>query len=222
MHSKQATETLKAWKSIFGEIESLSRLNVESIRTDNGSEFLNHLWFEFNTSQRITHEASAPYTPQKNGVAERTNRTLVESARSMIHARDLPLTLWCEAMHTAAYVRNRVGSKVLGWKTPFECLTDKVPNVSNLVPFGTVAYASPHDAMPAKFEAKEQKFIVIGYDTHNKKTYRLYDGRSVIVRTDVIINHQEPQSPVAEPKEEPVVRTKTIAVADDPETEKAA
>jgi hypothetical protein len=63
---------------------------------------------------------------------------------------------------------------------------------------------------------------VIGYDTHNKKTYRLYDGRSVIVRTDVIINHQEPQSILAEPKEEPVVRTKTIAVADDPETETAA
>jgi hypothetical protein len=74
---------------------------------------------------------------------------------------------------------------------------------------------------PAKFEAKAQKFIVIGYDTNNKRTYRLYDGRSVIVRTDVIINHQEPQSPVAEPKEEPV-RTKTISVADDPETETAA
>jgi hypothetical protein len=33
MHSKQATETLKAWKSILGEIESLSKLKVESIRT---------------------------------------------------------------------------------------------------------------------------------------------------------------------------------------------
>jgi Integrase core domain len=63
MPSKQETKTRKAWNSILGEIESLSRLKVERIRTDNGSEFLNHLWSEFNTSQRITHETSAPYTP---------------------------------------------------------------------------------------------------------------------------------------------------------------
>jgi hypothetical protein len=120
----------------------------------------------------------------------------------MIHARDLPLTFWCEAMLTAAYVRNRVGSKLLGWKTPFECITVKVPNASNLVPFGTVAYASPHDTEPSKFAAKAQKLIVIGYDTHNTKAYLLYDGRSVIVRTDVILNHQEQQSLVTQPKED--------------------
>ena len=32
----------------------------------------------------IRVETSAPYTPEQNGVAERMNRTLVESARSMI------------------------------------------------------------------------------------------------------------------------------------------
>ena len=35
-------------------------------------------------SKGIRHETSCAYTPEQNGVAERLNRTLVESARSMI------------------------------------------------------------------------------------------------------------------------------------------
>ena len=97
-----------------------------------------------------------------------------------------------------------------------------MPNVSNLVPFGTVLNASPHDATPAKFEAKAHKFIVIGYYTRNTKAYQLYDVRSVIFRTDVIRSHNEPESPVTEQEEEPVVRKTTIPVVDDPETETAS
>ncbi|KAI3811077.1 hypothetical protein L1987_20793 [Smallanthus sonchifolius] len=39
---------------------------------------------------------SAPRTPQQNGVAERRNITLIESARSMLADSKLPLTFWAE------------------------------------------------------------------------------------------------------------------------------
>jgi hypothetical protein len=35
-----------------------------------------------------------PYKPQKNGAAERENRTIVEAARSMLLSSKLPKELW--------------------------------------------------------------------------------------------------------------------------------
>ncbi len=49
----------------------------------------------------IRHETSVAKTPELNGVAERQNRTIIESAISMLHStgqpRQLVLELWAEA-----------------------------------------------------------------------------------------------------------------------------
>jgi hypothetical protein len=37
-----------------------------------------------------------PYTPEQNGAAKQENRTIVESAHSMLHASGLPKELWAE------------------------------------------------------------------------------------------------------------------------------
>jgi hypothetical protein len=42
----------------------------------------------------ITHHVTPPYTPQLNGVAERSNRTIVESARSQMYGKRISLELW--------------------------------------------------------------------------------------------------------------------------------
>ncbi|KAI3758872.1 hypothetical protein L6452_06444 [Arctium lappa] len=51
---------------------------------------------------------SAPRTPQQNGVAERSNRILIEAARSLLADSKLPITFWAEAVNTACYVQNKV------------------------------------------------------------------------------------------------------------------
>ena len=48
------------------------------------------------------------HSPEQNGVAERVNRTLMESVRSMLSHAGLPDSYWAEAVATAAYVRNRL------------------------------------------------------------------------------------------------------------------
>nr|GEY67231.1 hypothetical protein [Tanacetum cinerariifolium] len=53
------------------------------VRTDNRTEFKNHVLKEYLDSVGITHETSAAKTPQQNGVVERINRTLVEAARTI-------------------------------------------------------------------------------------------------------------------------------------------
>jgi transposase InsO family protein len=44
---------------------------VKKIRSDNDTEFKNTQVENFLDEERIKHEFLAPYTPQKNGVAER-------------------------------------------------------------------------------------------------------------------------------------------------------
>jgi transposase InsO family protein len=57
---------------------------VKKIRSDIGSEFKNTQVEEYLDQEGINYEFSTPYTPQQNRVAERKNRTFIESARTML------------------------------------------------------------------------------------------------------------------------------------------
>ena len=45
---------------------------------------------QFYQEHGIIHQTSAPYTPQKNGVVERKNRTLKEMKNAMLISSGLP------------------------------------------------------------------------------------------------------------------------------------
>src|SRR5256885_6854322 len=55
--------------------------------------------------------SSSPHCPEQNGKIERENRTVLESANSMLHESGLATKLWAEAVNTAVYVLNRTVSK---------------------------------------------------------------------------------------------------------------
>jgi transposase InsO family protein len=57
-------------------------LRIKKIRNDNGTKFKNSQIEGF-LEEGIKHEFSSPYTPQKNGVVERKNRTLLDMARTI-------------------------------------------------------------------------------------------------------------------------------------------
>ena len=44
-----------------------------------------------------------PGTPQRNGVSERHNRTLLDMVRSMMYLTNLPLSFWGYALETVAF-----------------------------------------------------------------------------------------------------------------------
>ncbi|KAI3712660.1 hypothetical protein L1987_71222 [Smallanthus sonchifolius] len=90
-------ETADNLQYLILSLESLYKLKVRRIRSDNGTEFKNNLMELFCLKKGIRHEFSAPYTPQQNGVAERKNRTLIETARTMLSDAKLPVTFWAEA-----------------------------------------------------------------------------------------------------------------------------
>lgn len=81
------------------------------------------------TSQGIQVEATTPYTPEQNGKAERDNRTIIESARSMLYAKRLPTQLWAEAVNTATYILNRTPTNRTQGITPYDIWTGNKPNL---------------------------------------------------------------------------------------------
>ncbi|KAJ9544190.1 hypothetical protein OSB04_023897 [Centaurea solstitialis] len=110
------------------------------IRSDNGIEFKNDTLDAYLTSVGISHNFSAAYTPQQNGVVERRNRTLVEAARTMLAYSGLPLTFWAEAFSTACFTHNRTIITKRLKKTPYHILNHRVPNVKFFHVFGCRCY----------------------------------------------------------------------------------
>ena len=76
-------------------------------------------------------QLTPPGTPQRNGVSERRNRTLLDMVRSMMSLTDLPLSFWGYALKMAAFTLNRAPSKSIEM-TPYELWFGKKPKLSFL------------------------------------------------------------------------------------------
>ncbi|GJU71022.1 retrovirus-related pol polyprotein from transposon TNT 1-94 [Tanacetum coccineum] len=76
---KDKTEVFDQFEIFSKKIQNQLGCRIVSIRTDHGREFDNEVQFgEFCNANGITHNFSAPRTPQSNGVVERKNRTFQE------------------------------------------------------------------------------------------------------------------------------------------------
>ncbi|KAI3827875.1 hypothetical protein L1987_01963 [Smallanthus sonchifolius] len=124
----------------------------------------------------IRHEFSAPYTPQQNGVAERKNRTLIETARTMLSDAKLPVTFWAEAVNTTCHILNRVLVVKRHNKTCYELINNRPPNLDYLVPFGSpFSLLLLYKDQKSKFHAKAVEGIFLGYVTNSpcKRVYNI-------------------------------------------------
>ena len=188
MRLPTARDVVDKFREYRAAVEKQLSLSIKAVRSDNGGEYIGELRREL-VRDGIRVETSAPYTPEQNGVAERMNRTLVESARSMIHAQGLGQEYWAEAVVAAAYIRNRVISRSTDGKSPHELWYGKKPTVRHLRVWGCTAYAHVAQEKRSKFDAKAVKCIMIGY-SESSKAWRLWDTerKRLIVSRDVTFN----------------------------------
>ncbi|GJY99913.1 zinc finger, CCHC-type containing protein [Tanacetum coccineum] len=117
---------------------------------------------------------SKPYSPQQNGVVERRNRTVLSTTRSMMKAMKLPLNFWAEAVRHTIYILNRVPTRALEDKTPYEALYNRKPNLENLRIFGCTAYAKITIPHLKKLDDRSIPMIYLGVED-GSKACRLYD-----------------------------------------------
>jgi hypothetical protein len=98
-----------------------------------------------------------------NPIAERANRTLVETARAMLNEADLPKKWWAEAISTTVYLRNRFPTFRLKDRSSYEALTDQKPNLKHLRVFGCKAWVHVPKETCKKLDDKAVLGVFMGY-----------------------------------------------------------
>ena len=166
--------------------------HVKTLRSDNGGEYGSKVFDAYLKEKGIVHETTVPYNPAQNGVSERMNRTIVETALSMLSQSNMPMEFWAEAVNTAVYLRNRSPTTSLNAITPYEALFNCKPDVSHLRVFGCRAFVHIPKEQRKKFEEKSRKSVFVGYPD-GTKGYKLYDlkSRRFIRSRDVIFVEKE-------------------------------
>ncbi|KAJ0540969.1 putative RNA-directed DNA polymerase [Helianthus annuus] len=186
----QAFETFKEFKE---KVEKEAQTKLKMLRTDRGGEFTSAEFNKYCKNNGIARQLTAPYSPQQNGVVERRNRTMLSTTRSMLKAMNMPQNFWGEAIRHAIYVLNRVPTKALVNKTPYEALKGRKPNLEHLKVFGCTAYAKVLPLQQKKLDDRSAPMVYLGIE-EGSKAYRLYDPakNKICVSRDVKFMEGQP------------------------------
>ncbi|KAI0496428.1 hypothetical protein KFK09_022744 [Dendrobium nobile] len=176
-------------------VDDYSSCEILTIHSDHGGEFENKRFRDFYEDKGISHNFSAPRTPQQNGVAERKNRTLVEATRAMLAEYSLPKYFWAEAVNTACYVLNRVNVRAKLEKTPYEILKGRTPNLSHLHVFSCKVFIQNNvKSHLEKLDPKSDEGVFLGYSSVGKY-FRVFNKRTLVVEetTHVVFDESDPK-----------------------------
>ena len=110
---KYKSESFEMFKIFKNEVQNQLGKNIKALRSDRGGEYLSQEFTDHLRDCGIVSQLTPPGTPQWNGVSERRNRTLLDMVQSMMSQSDLPISFWGYALETAAFLLNRVPSKVV-------------------------------------------------------------------------------------------------------------
>nr|GEV84330.1 hypothetical protein [Tanacetum cinerariifolium] len=183
-------ETPEVLKDFLRMIQRNLQALVITVRTDRGTEFLNKTLNAFFKEEGIEHQTSTARTPKQNGVVERRNRTLVEAARTMLSASQLPLFFWAEAIATACYTQNQSIIILTHDKTPYHIINDRKPSIKHLHIFCYICYITRDGKNLDKMKEKGDQCILVGYSTQSKG-YRVYNKRKRIIVESIHIHFDE-------------------------------
>lgn len=137
----------------------------------------------------IQWEPSAVDTPAQNGSAERSGGVILTKARTIRINANLPEFLWPEAIKSAVYLLNRTPTKALNWKTPYEMIMNRRPDISHIRIYGCRAYPLKRDIQRTrKLESRAYIGYLVGYESSNIFRIWLPKQMKVIATRDVTFN----------------------------------
>ncbi|GJY10817.1 retrovirus-related pol polyprotein from transposon TNT 1-94 [Tanacetum coccineum] len=196
------TRFLKTKNEAFEKFEILSRKiqnqlgsSIIAIRTDHGREFDNEVQFgAYCDAQGITHNFSAPRTPQSNRVVERKNKTLQEMSRTMLNEQFIPQKFWCNAVDTSTYILNRILIRPILGKTPYEIFRGRKPSLEYFKVFGSKCFILNTKDYLTKFDPKSYEGVFLGY-SQNSKAYVVLNKHTMKVEESLNVTFDESPPP---------------------------
>ncbi|RVW82546.1 Retrovirus-related Pol polyprotein from transposon TNT 1-94 [Vitis vinifera] len=175
---KNRAELFSIFQKFYAEIQTQFNISIRVLRSDNAREYFSAPFTSFMSQHGILHQSSCAHTPQQNGVAERKNRHLVETARTLLLHSNVPFRFWGDAVLTACYLINRMPSSVLHDQIPHSLLFPDQP-LYFLPPRVFCCTCFVHILTPGqdKLSAKATKCIFLGY-SRLQKGYRCYSSET--------------------------------------------
>eukprot|EP00043_Microstomoeca_roanoka_P020225 m.240936 g.240936 ORF g.240936 m.240936 type:complete len:1206 (-) comp17131_c4_seq9:277-3894(-) len=147
-------------------INAPRKLNIGNntcLKTDAEQTFKSQHFYKAMMELKVEVKHSAPYTPQKNGDAERTIQTLTNMSRALLIDARLGEDFWAAAMLHSAYVLNFLG--------PFQRLFGRNPPLENLQRFGVIAYVKRESTR--KWQTRSTQGIYLGFDWRTR-AHKIY------------------------------------------------
>ncbi|GJX87727.1 retrovirus-related pol polyprotein from transposon TNT 1-94 [Tanacetum coccineum] len=164
---KDKTKAFDQFEIFSKKIQNKLGCTIVSIRTDYGRQFDNEVQFgEFCNANGITHNFSAPRTPQSNEVVERKNRTLQEMSMTI---------------------------SILG-KTPYELLRGMKPTLDYFRVFGSKCFILNTKDYLTKFDSKSYEGVFLGY-SQNSKAYIILNKHTGKIKESLNVTFDETPPP---------------------------
>lgn len=119
---------------------------------------------------------------------------MLEVSRALFFQSGLGKSYWGECVLTATHIINRIHSKVLDNKSPYEVLFKRKPCLKILKSFGCLCFASTLSVSRDKFMPRSKACIFVGYP-FGQKGYKILDlqTRIITVSRDVkFVEHTFP------------------------------
>jgi hypothetical protein len=189
---QKKSEALICFQRVCKAIFRDTGFSVQTLRTDNASEYCSKRFSKYLEDAGIKHELSVPYNPEQNSVSEHSNRTIMEAVRSCIFHSKVDSRFWAEAVDNVVYTLNRTCSRLLLDTTPFEAYTRHKPSVAHMRPFGCKVFTHIPKELRKKLSPKSREGIFLGY-ADTTKGYRIWDieKQQVILSRDVLFDENK-------------------------------
>ncbi|CAI7875591.1 unnamed protein product, partial [Closterium sp. NIES-54] len=136
----------------------------------------------------IVHKLSLPYVHPQQGVAERTNRTLMTKVRALLQQSDVDTKYWPYTMHHAVHLHNLLSTTAnTDNLSPHLKFTGTKGDISMLRVWGCMVQYRPSAANTGKFECRARWGVHLGisFEHHawnilDHDTSRIFAARDVI------------------------------------------
>lgn len=188
LEKSEAFHTFKEFKAL---VKKQSGNFIKCLRTDRGGEYNSTEFKEFCKEHGIKQQLTTAYTPQQNGIAERKKRTIINMGRAVLLEKEIPKSLWADAVQWANHVLNRSPTMIVKDMTPEEAWSGNKPSIEHFRIFGCIGYVHVLDVKRTKLDDKSVKCVMIGY-SNESKAYKMFDPieKKAHISRDVIFEEE--------------------------------
>ena len=197
-HLRHKSEALSCLQQHYQLIRTQANKTIKAYGLDGGTELANNATKHWAASQGISLEFTTRYTPESNGVSERSNGLVGRIARALLTgAPEVDIAWWPEATRAAVYLLNRLPSISLGTQTPLDAFSwlvngdgsnsdDFFTNYSGLRVWGCrVTCHIPREVRQRgeKFSPRGETGRLVGYEGPEQYRVLLDAIKQVVVRS---------------------------------------